>query len=77
MAIVSAYRQAHATCAHHAGVLAARTCRKCDEPLCEPCCAFVVNDDIWCADCGEELQGDGRLAQTAGRLLLASDPRAG
>jgi len=63
---VSAYREAHATCENHPGVVAARICRKCDEPLCEPCCAFVVNDDVWCASCGAELQGEGQGARVVG-----------
>ncbi len=67
---LSAYRQAHALCGNHPGVPSARTCRKCDLPLCEPCCAFVVNDDVWCDSCGGELEGEGRSAQVAGRLSL-------
>jgi hypothetical protein len=62
---MAAYRQAHATCTGHPDVVAARICRKCDQPLCEPCCAYVVNDDIWCASCGGELAGDLRASARA------------
>ena len=66
----SARRSEGIPCANHSDVGALAHCRGCRIALCDPCCAFTINEDIWCEACGSSLEEDARPPYGRGFVVL-------
>ena len=58
------------SCANHTGAAAIARCRGCRLAFCDACCAFDINDDIWCEACGSGIEEDARPRYGRGALAL-------
>jgi len=59
-------------CANHPEAAALALCRRCRTSLCDPCCTFTVNDDVWCEPCGRTLEEEEAKPRfTQARVVLA------
>lgn len=58
-------------CANHPEASALAHCRSCRIALCDPCCTFTINDDIWCEACGSTIEDDARPRYGRAGVVLA------
>jgi hypothetical protein len=59
------------TCANHPAERALARCRQCRDVLCDRCCVFTINDDVWCEACGSGVEEDARPNYARGGIVLA------
>ncbi|MBS2020274.1 MAG: hypothetical protein JST00_45865 [Deltaproteobacteria bacterium] len=57
-------------CADHPDTPALGYCRGCRIALCDPCCVFSINDDVWCQACGSAIEEETRPRYSRAAFVL-------